>query len=209
MSGDERQGEGPSDGRIFETAGIDRMTPVCRHPAVSAQPVGVPPRRSALTRARRPRRLLRFCLRSGPVASVIVAVLLVSGTPSPVGSEEGLRVPQHDPAVLAEIARDVINRASAGAGQPRSEPSSPIGVPNAVGATRRTSDPGPALSHPPGREGISVSSPATVSPPKQVPAVRVPTATGRTRGARGPRSPGARSPSRPASSRPRRGSTRR
>ena len=124
-----------------------------------------------MTRARRHRRLLGFCRRSGPVASAIVAVLLVSGSLSPVGSEEGLRVPQHDPAVLAEIARDVINRASAGPGQPRSESSSPIGVPNVVGATRGASDPGPALSHPPGREGISVSSPATVSPPKQVPAI--------------------------------------
>ena len=58
-----------------------------------------------LTHARRFRRLIGFCRRSGPVASAIVAVLFLSLPVSPVESED--RVPQHDPAVLTEIARDV------------------------------------------------------------------------------------------------------
>ena len=147
------------------------MTPVCRHPEVSALPVEVPPRRSSLTHARRFRRLLEFCRSSGPVASAIVAVLLLSGPVSPVGSEDRIRVPQDDAAALAEIARDVINRASTGPDRALSESSSQVGVADESTVAGSAPDPAPSLSHhPPGGKGISVSAPATASPPKRAPA---------------------------------------
>lgn len=77
-----------------------------------------------MTHARRSRRLLEFCRRSGPIASAIVAVLLLSGPVSPVGSQDKIPVPQHDPAVLADIARDILRRATTGPAQSASEPSS-------------------------------------------------------------------------------------
>ena len=117
------------------------------------------------------RRLPEFCRRFGPVASAIVAVLLVSGPVSPLGSEDKTTVPQHDPAVLAEIAQDVINRASTSHDRTLPESSSRDGVPDEITVVGSAPDPAPALSHfPPGREGISVSAPATASPPKPAPA---------------------------------------
>ena len=124
-----------------------------------------------MTHARRYRRLPDFCRRFGPVASAIVAVLLVSGPVSPLGSEDKTTVPQHDPAVLAEIAQDVINRASTSHDRTLPESSSRDGVPDEITVVGSAPDPAPALSHfPPGREGISVSAPATASPPKPAPA---------------------------------------
>jgi hypothetical protein len=90
---------------------------------------------------------------------------------SPVGSEERIRVPKDNAAALADIARDVINRASAGADRAPSEPSSQVGVADESTVAGGASDPAPPLGHhPPGRVGISVPAPATASPPKRGPA---------------------------------------
>ena len=155
-----------------------------------------------MTHARRYRRLPDFCRRFGPVASAIVAVLLVSGPVSPVGGEDKTTVPQHDRAVLAEIAQDVINRASTGHDRTLPESSSRDGVPDEIAVVGSAPDPAPALSHiAPAREGISVSIPPTSSAPKKpAPATSGPPAINPTRGGRRARNPRARSASRRASS---------
>jgi hypothetical protein len=97
-------------------------------------------------------------------------VLLVSGPVSPVGSEDRIRVPQDDAAALAEIAKDVINRASTGPDRGLSESSSQVGIADESPVAGSAPDPAPPLRHhPPGGKGISVSAPATASPPKQAP----------------------------------------
>ena len=102
------------------------MTPCAGIPRSSAQPVR--PYRGSLDHYTHPDTVacwVLWCV-SGPVASAIVAVLLVSGPGSPVGSGDKIsRVPRHDPAVLAEIARATsLRRAATGPAQSASRPGS-------------------------------------------------------------------------------------
>jgi len=92
-------------------------------------------------------------------------VLFLSLPVSPVESED--RVPQHDPAVLTEIARDVMRRAATGSVHDLPEPSSGAAMADEIPAVGSAPDPAPALSHiAPAREAINVYAPATASPPK-------------------------------------------
>ena len=110
--------------------------------------------------------------RVGRIALAIVALVLASGIADPAGSQDKAA---HDPAVLSEVARDVLRRATTGPAQSASEPGSAATLaPEPKAAADAPGLPPGLIQASPGRPATSVSAPATISPPKDAASIGAP-----------------------------------